>query len=172
MSTLGCTEDRMIELNWTPPALRIWAPDLCRLERIALSAHAEGLPAAFFLLSELNRSVPYELLQPPTDAVGVNSWVMFRVGDKNEIESRLLVLPDDFRNSETHLSILSPLGAALVGLGVGSRMPYVDLDGELRLAIVEAIGTDHSIGTNEIAVAACTILLIAAWFAVFFFFRP
>lgn len=50
-------------------------------------------------------------------------------------------------------------------------MPYVDLDGELRLAIVEAIGTDYLTGSKEIAVAACTILLIAAWFAVLFF-RP
>jgi regulator of nucleoside diphosphate kinase len=131
----------------------------------------QRLPAARFLPSGLNRAISYESAQPPTDAVGVNSLVMFRVGDKNEIESRLLVLPDDFRNSETHLSILSPLGAALVGLGVGSRMPYVDLDGELRLAIFEAIGADYFTIRKEIAVAACTILLIAAWFAVSFFFR-
>jgi regulator of nucleoside diphosphate kinase len=172
MSTSRCTENRMIEFNWTPPALRIWAPDLYRLKRIALSAHTAGLPAACFLLSELNRAVSYESEQPPADAVGVNSWVAFRVGNKNEIESRLLVLPDDFRNSETHLSILWPLGAALVGLSVGSRMPYVDSDGELRLAIVEAIGADYLTGSREIAVAACTILLIVAWFAVVFFFRP
>lgn len=171
MSALGCTEDRMTELNWTPPSLRIWAPNLYRLKRIALSAHAERLPAACFLLSELNRAAPCESARPPTDAVGVNSWVMFRAGDKNAIESRLLVLPDDFRNSETHLSILSPLGAALVGLRIGSRMPYVDLDGELRLAIVEAIGADYFIGRKEIAVAACTILLIAAWSAALFFFH-
>ena len=79
------------------------------------------------------------------------------MGDKNGIESRLLVFPDDFRNFETHLSVLSPLGAALVGLGVGSRMPFVDLDGELRLVTVEAIGADNFTGRKEIEVTICTI---------------
>ena len=161
----------MTKIRWTAPALRIWATDLHRLHRIALSAHAAGLPAAFFLLSELNRAAPYESEQPPTDAVGVNNWVTFRVSDKSGIECRLLVFPDDFRNSETHLSILSPLGAALVGLGVGSRMPFVDLDGELRLVTVEAIGTDNFTGRKEIEVTICTILLLAAWLALACLFR-
>jgi regulator of nucleoside diphosphate kinase len=161
----------MTKIRWTAPALRIWAPDLHRLHRLALSAHAAGLPAAFFLLSELNRAAPYESEQPPTDAVGVNNWVTFRVSDKSGIECRLLVLPDDFRNSEMHLSILSPLGAALVGLAVGSRMPFVDLDGELRLVTVEAIGADNFPGRKEIEVAICTIFLLAAWLALACFFR-
>jgi regulator of nucleoside diphosphate kinase len=161
----------MTKIRWTGPALRIWAPDLDRLRRLALSAHAAGLPAAYFLLSELNRAAPYESEHPSTDAVGVNSWVKFRVGDKNGMESRLLVFPDDFRNSETHLSVLSPLGAALVGLGVGSRMPFVDLDGELRLVTVEAIGADNFTGRKEIEVTICTILLLAAWLALACLFR-
>lgn len=159
-------------VHWAPPPLKIWMPDLHRLQRLADSAECAGHPVAYFLLSELNRAASYESAGPPTDTVGVNSWVMFRADDKSEIESRRLVLPEDFRNSETHLSILSPLGAALVGLGVGSRMPYVDLDGELHLAIVEAIGADYFIGSKEIAVAACAILLIVVWFSVFFFVRP
>jgi regulator of nucleoside diphosphate kinase len=162
----------MTEISWTAPALRIWAPDLYRLQRLALSADAAKLPTARFLLSELNRAAPYESEQPLTDAVGVNNWVSFRVTDKTARECRLLVFPDDFRNAETHLSILSPLGAALIGLRVGSRMPYVDLDGELRLVTVEAIGVDNFNGRPEIAVAICTALLLAAWLALAVFFRP
>lgn len=70
---------------------------------------------------------------------------------------------------KTHLSIMSPLGAALSGLRVGSRMPYVDLDGALHLVTVEAIDVDNS---PELAVAICTILLLAAWLAPAGFFRP
>ena len=84
-SPAGCTENRMTKIRWTGPALRIWAPDLDRLRRLALSAHAAGLPAACFLLSELNRAAPYESEHPSTDAVGVNSWVKFRVGDKRAV---------------------------------------------------------------------------------------
>jgi hypothetical protein len=72
---------------------------------------------------------------------------------------------------KTHLSIMSPLGPALSGLRVGSRMPYVDLDGALRLVTVDAIDVDTS-NEAKLAVAICTILLLAAWLAPASFFRP
>ena len=73
-------------------------------------------------------------------------------------------------NLEIHLSILSPLGAALVGLAVGSSISYVDLEGEKRLAVVEAVGAEEQMGGKGLEVVLCTVFLLAAWLALAFYF--
>ena len=68
-------------VHWAPPPLQIWAPDLQRLQRLADFSRNAGHPAAYFLLSELNRANPYDGSEPPAFAVSVNSWVTFSIDD-------------------------------------------------------------------------------------------
>jgi len=35
-----------------------------------------------------------------------------------------LVYPEDYKSDETQIPVFSPLGAALIGLKVGSQMPF------------------------------------------------
>jgi regulator of nucleoside diphosphate kinase len=162
----------MSTTNRSAPDRRIWTHDFHRLEQLARSAHVAGLPVARFLLSELNRAIRYDSDRPPAGVVTLNNWVKFRIsGDENRTECRLLVAPEEVLNFEVHLSVLSPLGAALVGLEVGSRISYVDLEGEPRLATVEAIGADNFMGRKGLEVGLCTILLLATWLALAFYFR-
>jgi regulator of nucleoside diphosphate kinase len=51
----------------------------------------------------------------------------------------MLVYPDDYRNADSQLSVLSPVGAALVGLRAGSRMPYFSIEGALHVATAESL---------------------------------
>lgn len=153
-------------VHWAPPPLQIWAPDLHRLQRLADSAESAGHPAAHFLLSELNRANPYDGGEPPAFAVSVNSWVTFSIDDSKTVQRRLLVLPEDCVDADIHLSVLSPIGAALVGLPQGSRMPFVDFDGELKVVTVKAIRTRRRSKQREIAAAVCTALLLIIWVAL------
>lgn len=144
---------------------RVWAHDSRQLERIARSAHVAGLPVARFLLTELKRANRLESDRPPTDVVTLNNWVMFR-DEENNTERRLLVVPKDFRDFDVHLSILSPLGAALIGMQTGSSVPYVDLEGASRLATVEAVGADNFLKRKGLEVGLCTMALLTAWLAL------
>ena len=153
-------------VRWAPPPLQIWAPDLHRLRRLADSAENAGHPAAYFLLSELHRANPYDGREPPAFAVSVNSWVTFSIDDSSTVKRRLLVLPEDCVDANSHLSVLSPIGAALVGLPQGSRMPYVDFDGEIKVVTVKAVRANRNSRQREIAAAVCTALLLIIWIAL------
>ena len=98
---LGPTRGELDECRpRAPPPLQIWAPDLHRLQRLADSAENAGHPAAYFLLSELNRANPYDGSEPPAFAVSVNSWVTFSIDDSSTVQRRLLVLPEDCVDAE------------------------------------------------------------------------
>jgi len=46
--------------------------------------------------------------------------------------------PEDITSDPSHLSVLSNLGAALVGLRPGDRMPYL-VDGDMDVLTVESV---------------------------------
>ena len=158
-------------VHWAPPPLQIWAPDLHRLQRLANSAENAGHPAAYFLLSELNRANPYDGREPPAFAVSINSWVTFSIDNSSTVQRRLLVLPEDCVDANSHLSVLSPIGAALVGLPQGSRMPFVDFDGETKIVTVKTIRARRRSKQREIAAAVCTALLLIIWIALMRIYR-
>ena len=153
-------------VRWAPPPLQIWAPDLHRLRRLADSAERAGHPAAYFLLSELNRASPYYGDEPPAFAASIDSWVTFSIDDSSIVQQRLLVLPENCVDADTHVSVLSPIGAALVGLPKDSRMPYVDFDGEIKVVAVKAVRARRRSKQREIAAAVCTTLLLIIWIAL------
>jgi regulator of nucleoside diphosphate kinase len=157
MSTIDNTSDR-----------RVWQNDFRQLERIARSAHVAGLPVARSLLAELKRANRLVSDRVPTDVVNLNNWVTFRDGENNA-ERRLLVAPKDFWDLDVHLSILSPLGAALVGMQIGSTVPYVDLEGAPRLVTVESVGADNFLRRKGLEVGLCTLALLTVWLVLAFY---
>lgn len=118
------------------PPIRIPAADHARLRSIATQALAERHPVASFLLAELARAeVCADEL--PADTVGMNGWVTYRLDTGWPAERRILVYPQDYAAPDLHLSVMSPLGAALLGLQAGSLMPYLTVEGLFHLAKVE-----------------------------------
>jgi regulator of nucleoside diphosphate kinase len=63
----------------------------------------------------------------------MGSSVSFRGDSEWPVERRVLVWPADNHDPLSHLSVLSPVGAALVGVRVGHPMPYI-VNGSLRYA--------------------------------------
>ena len=117
----------------TIPTVNIDRQDYVRLKKIAETARKKRHPAAPFLLSEIRARV---LDDAPSDAVvGIGRKVSYRVNFGPTLR-RLLVLPENFRDSDRDVSILSQLGVALLGLKARDRMPYRDIFGALQFVTV------------------------------------
>jgi regulator of nucleoside diphosphate kinase len=123
----------------TVPPIVIPAGDIGRLRRLALRGMKEAELAARFLLSELDRATVFETVNMPDDVVRIDQWVGFRADEGEAVSTCVLSLPEDCVNAEVHLSVMSPVGAALLGLRVGAKMPYRDDAGATRIVTVESL---------------------------------
>ena len=120
-----------------PPVI-IPAPDYARLERLARAAWSDQHPTARFLLSEIHRARVVDDSICRQNIVTLNRWVTYRL-DLGHYESRILVHPEDYVSSERQLSVLSPVGTALIGIKVGDRMPYLRIEGAFHVVIAVSV---------------------------------
>ena len=115
------------------PSVRIPARDWTRLMQLAFDSDSAGEPCAPFFRNEVHRAIVLDDGECPHDIVCLNAWVTYSI-DAGPAETRLLVHPDDHQADSVHLSVLSPAGAALLGIRVGDRMPFVGADDALHVA--------------------------------------
>jgi regulator of nucleoside diphosphate kinase len=128
------------------PTIFISEEDFARLDRLAASGESANHPVAEFLAAELDRAVvrPAEELAP--DVVTMNARVTFRIGAE-PAQTRRLVYPEDYPadgSGEGYLSVMTPLGAALIGLRAGADLEYETVDGTRRKVTVEAVARQAS----------------------------
>ena len=107
------------------PDVTLPASDHRRLERLAQVGAYQGDVDARFLLSEINRAEVVPDRAARLDSiVTMGSWVTFWIIWGFPRETRQLVYPEDYTSERTQIPVMSPLGAALVGLKVGSEIPF------------------------------------------------
>lgn len=126
------------------PPISIAVSDFRLLKQIAARAIEDQHPVSRFLFSELERADIHEDASPPR-CVRLDDWVTFRADEGQPLESRVLVLPEKFRTGQLHVSVLSPLGAALLGLHAGASMPYAGIDGVRHVATVDSLSPPKGI---------------------------
>lgn len=108
----------------TRPAIIINELDAERIDRLLEQSEFASSPVADALNDELDRA---QMLAPeamPHDVVSMNSTVRFRDLSNGEERVRTLVFPSQVTDSATQLSVLAPVGAALLGLKVGSAIHW------------------------------------------------
>lgn len=107
------------------PAIALTASDYPRLEKLARIAAQRGDMDAMFLLAEINRAeiVP-DHAHDMESMVTIGSWVTYLTDWGIPRKTVQLVWPEDRRSDLARISVLSGLGAALIGLRVGDQMPY------------------------------------------------
>lgn len=120
------------------PPIAIGLGDFDLLQQLVAQALEDRHPIVGFLAGELERADIQQDAAPYRN-VRLNEWVTYRADKREPLESRLLVLPETFRGGRLHVSVLSALGAALVGLPVGASMRYVGIDGVWRTVTVESL---------------------------------
>lgn len=133
-----------------PPSLIISSRDLARLEALLDSPVLGRHPAALALMDELNRA---EVLPPermPADVVTMHSRVECQDIASGEDHVLTLVYPNEADVARGHVSVLAPVGSALLGLSVGQSIDWNAPGGrplKLRVKAVqyqpEAAGDRH-----------------------------
>ena len=121
------------------PSITLTACDHSRLEQLALSSAQRGDKYALFLLTEIGRAkVISEDAYNVKALVKVGSWVAYWTSRCISRKTVRLMWPEDITSDPSHVSVLSNLGAALVGLRPGDRMPYL-VDGDMDVLTVESV---------------------------------
>ncbi|MEW6642603.1 MAG: nucleoside diphosphate kinase regulator [Pseudomonadota bacterium] len=112
------------QLQTRLPAISIHARDLDRLRQLA-DAAAETYPAtAEFLAREIDRATVLPPDHPANDVVTMQARVTFRDDVTRQTRSVTLVYPDEADVDAGRISILTPIGAALIGLSPGQAIAF------------------------------------------------
>ena len=125
--------------NLSIPAVTLPASDHHRLQRLAQVGADQGDVDACFLLSEINRAeIVADRAARLDSIVTMGSWVTFWISCGFARETRQLVYPEDYASERTQIPVMSPLGAALVGLKVGSEIPFFTA-GRTNVVMIERV---------------------------------
>jgi len=123
--------------------------DLDRLERL-IEQNQDGRNAAQaeLLEQELHRAVVLSPEQLPADVVSMNSTVVFEDEESHVRRQVTLCYPADAKGHDARVSVLAPVGSALLGLSVGQSIDWEVPSGRRRFRIVAVprIGEGEAVG--------------------------
>lgn len=121
----------MPAVNLEPPVL-IDAAYLKRLEGLAVGAYRRSPAIAARLMDEIDRADVRASSDIPSNVITIGSDVLFRDDAKDWVQSVVLVLPADADIARRRISVLTPIGVALIGLAEGASITWESLDGKSR----------------------------------------
>jgi regulator of nucleoside diphosphate kinase len=113
------------------PPLIIDAAHSARLEELALGALRRMPAVARELLEEVERADVRPAEQLPPDVVQIGSEVTYE-DDSGAVHTVRLVFPENADLAEQRLSVLTPIGAALIGLPAGPTISWRTPEGQTR----------------------------------------
>jgi regulator of nucleoside diphosphate kinase len=122
------------------PPLVIDAADFDRLASLADAALASNAAVAQDLLAELDRAAVVPAAEVPPDTIGMRSDVEFRDNETGRVQRVQLVYPNEADIAAGRISVLTPIGTALIGLGKGRTITWATRTGELRSLTVLDVG--------------------------------
>jgi regulator of nucleoside diphosphate kinase len=122
----------------TRPKIVISSLDLERLEELLDALPDDEFPGRGELEEELARAEVVDPKEIPPTVVTMNSTVRFRVHSSPREFELTLVYPEDIDASGHKISILAPVGSALLGLSQGDEIEWPKPGGGvLRVRIEE-----------------------------------
>jgi regulator of nucleoside diphosphate kinase len=122
------------------PAITIAASEHEKLTRLAEGAAARGFDVAEELLAELDRARVTADNRLPADVVRMGSGLRYAT-DSGERRAVTLVYPGMADIEAGRISILTPIGAALIGLRAGQSIDWTDRGGRTHRLTVLAVET-------------------------------
>jgi regulator of nucleoside diphosphate kinase len=120
------------------PKILVSDTDYTRLSDLATGALARSPEIAEELQAELSRAEVVSAAALPADVVRMGSTVEFRSngGQHRRVE---LVFPIDADISANKVSVLTPIGTALIGLSAGQSIRFITQDGREQMLTVIAV---------------------------------
>lgn len=121
------------------PNIVISSLDAERLDALLASLPKGTFPGRADLEAELARASIVEPTDIPSTVVTMNSTVRFRVESSAEEFTLTLVYPKDMDSSSAKISILAPVGSALLGLSQGDEIEWPKPGGGLLCVRIEEV---------------------------------
>jgi len=121
------------------PKITLTASDYPRLEQLARMAAQQGDLDGMFLMGEITRAqiVPDDGRDAEAIAT-IGSWVSYWTNWGVPPKTVQLAWPEDCGSDPARVSVLSSLGAALIGLRSGDQMPFF-VAGSLNVVTVQNV---------------------------------
>lgn len=116
--------------------------DKTRLQKLIFEAREYNLckkDDLKILERELERAQVVKPEEIPNDIITMNSTVAFRDLDTGEQFTYSLVFPNEAKLIENKISILAPIGTAILGYRVGDIIEWPVPDGIVKLKVEEII---------------------------------
>ena len=113
-----------------------------RLESLFFSGFATAFSDKPYLQSLRGELDIAEIVAPeemPRDVVTMNSTLRLRAMRSKEVETYTLVYPQDADIAEGKLSVLAPIGTAILGYRVGDIVQWKVPSGSIRFKIEELV---------------------------------
>lgn len=121
------------------PKIIISSLDAERLDKLLEALPRGAFPGKAELEAELARAEIREPTEMPPTVVSMNSTVRFKVESGDEEFTLTLVYPKDMDASDGKISILAPVGSALLGLSQGDRIEWPKPGGGILRVRIEEI---------------------------------
>jgi regulator of nucleoside diphosphate kinase len=112
------------------PQIRMTIWNFCKLDSLLIALADEWCCRAAALLGrELKRSFVVDDNQIPSNVATMGSRIEFRIEGTGLTQVSTLVYPGDGHLYEDAISVLTPLGSAILGLSEGQSISYAGPDG-------------------------------------------
>ena len=95
------------------------------------------------LQTELKKAKLVDKEDFPDDVVRINSTVRVKAEEKDEIMQFMLVTPDKANLKEGKVSVMAPIGTALIGFRKGQQVKWTVPAGVKTFTILEVINEHH-----------------------------
>lgn len=130
--------DQMSTLRKEPPVL-LDAAYAERLHGLASTLLQRAPDVAERLLHEIERADVLPSSELPADVVNIGSDVTFHDEATGRTQTVTLVFPPDADIAAGRVSVLTPIGAALIGLAAGASISWETRTGEERTLTVTQV---------------------------------
>jgi len=123
------------------PRIVLTAADHDRLSALAEAAYSTMPDVAAALAEELDRAQVLAAGRRPADTVCMGCEVDFRDDMTGKVQTVTLVFPNEADISQGRISVLTPIGTALIGLPVGKSIDWLTRNGESKRLTVLQVRT-------------------------------
>ncbi|GKX56475.1 regulator of nucleoside diphosphate kinase [Leminorella grimontii] len=132
------------------PTIIINELDAERIDMLLERPEFASSPVAQALTEEIDRAEIVAPEQMPADVVTMNSRVRFIDLSNQEERVRTLVFPNALTDSNEQLSVMAPIGAALLGLRVGADISWHLPNGTVtKIKVLELLHQPEAAGEHQ-----------------------
>ncbi|MCC6498970.1 MAG: nucleoside diphosphate kinase regulator [Anaerolineales bacterium] len=127
--------------------------DLERLKKLLIDAKSTEYRKSEYLeklQEEISRAKVVSPRDIPSDVITMNSTVSLEDEDTKEEEAYTLVFPEDSDLKQGKLSVLAPIGTAMLGYKVGDIFEWEVPAGKRRLLVKKIIYQPEASGNFEL----------------------